>query len=133
MLTCATTTPANAQTFYPTDSTTTVRCNALIEIGKAYISGVCILKKEKTIIKGIIFNEFGITALSFIYDEQRDKVKLEDAIGPLRKWYIKRIIKKDLRTWFKQLKNGNNTYVNKRRNIVYTISAFNEDDYGTEE
>ena len=40
---------------------------ALIETPKASISGICLIVQDSDSIKGAIVNEFGITALDFVY------------------------------------------------------------------
>lgn len=64
---------------------------------KGHLSGILITKDDDERITGTMINEFGITALSFIYEKKSQKIKLEDVIGFLDKWYIKRVLKGDIR------------------------------------
>ncbi len=116
MLTCG-----KAQALYPTADAPMTRSTALIEMGKAYLSGVCILKRDDATVQGCIINEFGISALSFTYQEEREKVKLHDVASFLDKWYIRKVMKKDIAKWMKALREGGDTYVNTRRNISYKL------------
>ncbi len=113
---------AQAQGYYPTQDTVTVRCQAMIEMDKGYMSGVCILKRDGNVVHGSVFNEFGISAMSFTFDEARGKVKLHSIISMLDKWYIRRTIKGDIARWMKELQAGGDTYVNQRRHITYRLS-----------
>ncbi len=123
-----------AQTYYPTEENPKVNASAMIEMGKGYISGVCMLKKDGDMILGSIFNEFGISALSFTYDEDRQKVKLFDVVSFMDKWYIRKVMRKDLAKWMEELKKGNDSYVNEKRNITYKLLPLtNEETNDTEE
>lgn len=96
--------------------------NALIEMPKGSVSGICMLVQEGDTIKGAIVNEFGITAMDFYYLRSTDKVKLEHIIAMLDKWYIKKVLRKDLRELIHALKQGEYVYVNKRHHITYTLT-----------
>lgn len=63
-------------------------------MSKGYLSGISVLVRETDVFRGVLFNEFGITALEFTYNPQKKKVKLEQVIAMLDKWYIRRVIKK---------------------------------------
>ena len=64
---------------------------------KGYLSGILILSQEGDVINGCMFNEFGVTAMGFTYDISKDKLKLLHVIKFLDKWYIKRVISKDIK------------------------------------
>jgi len=65
------------------------------------LSAICVLKmdEEKTV-RGSVVNEFGVHAFDFIVQPDRQRVKLLNVTGFLRKWYIKRTIRKDLLRMF---------------------------------
>lgn len=86
---------------------------------KGYVSGICVIMLEGDVLKGSIFNEFGITAMDFTYQIQKEKVKLISVLPMLNKWYIKRVLKKDLKAVIKGLEQGKTTYENTRRHILY--------------
>ena len=65
-----------------------IRYDAYIEMPQAYISGICILLHDEHVIKGSLINEFGITAIDFIYYPKKEKVKLCSVFGAMDKWYI---------------------------------------------
>lgn len=109
----------SAQSLLPQEEGQRMRFDAMIEMPKAYISGMCVLMFDEGLIKGSIFNEFGITAIDFTYQPVKGKVKLVSVIPMLNKWYIKRTLKKDIKQLMKSLEFGDTTYVNNRRHITY--------------
>lgn len=115
-----------AQTTFPSTDGERAKYAAYIEMPKAYVSGICVLLQEDGLIKGSLFNEFGITALDFTYNPQRDKVKLHSVMKMMDKWYIRKVLKKDLRQVMKALKEGQTEYTNQRRHIVYRFHGIEE-------
>ena len=88
-----------------------------------------------------MINEFGITALSFIYDKHSQKIKLENVIGFMNKWYIKRVLKGDIKYCLhilydvpaKENKNyivskadNGISIINSKRKITYSFSPIQE-------
>lgn len=100
--------------------------NALIEMPKGSVSGICMLVQEGDTIKGAIVNEFGITAMDFYFFTNKGKVKLKHVIAMLDKWYIKKVLRKDLRELMHALKQGEYVYVNKRHHITYTLTPITD-------
>lgn len=115
-----------AQTTFPSADGERAKYAAYIEMPKAYVSGICVLLQEDSLIKGSLFNEFGITALDFTYNPQRDKIKLHSVMKMMDKWYIRKVLKKDLRQVMKTLKEGQTEYTNQRRHIVYRFHGIEE-------
>ena len=115
-----------AQTTFPSAEGERAKYAAYIEMPKAYVSGICVLLQEDGLIKGSLFNEFGITALDFTYNPQRDKIKLHSVMKMMDKWYIRKVLKKDLRQVLKTLKEGQTEYTNQRRHIVYRFHGIEE-------
>ena len=111
-----------AQVTFPSNEGERARYSAYIEMPRGYISGVCILVNNEGIIKGSIFNEFGITALDFSYDPQRQKVRLYSVVAMMDKWYIRRVLKKDLAQLMLRLQQGEFSYKNERRHITYQFT-----------
>lgn len=108
-----------AQSLLPEKGGDRVRLSANIEMKGGYISGVCAMLRDDGQIKCSLFNEFGISALDFIYDTAKDKIKIMSAADFIDKWYIKRILKKDLKHIMHNMEEGRNTYINEKRNIHY--------------
>ena len=115
-----------AQTTFPSADGERAKYAAYIEMPKDYVSGICVLLQEDGLIKGSLFNEFGITALDFTYNPQRDKIKLHSVMKMMDKWYIRKVLKKDLRQVMKTLKEGQTEYTNQRRHIVYRFHGIEE-------
>lgn len=72
----------------------------------AEITGVCIVKTDTEGSRGAIVNEFGIHALDFMVSADRRKVKLLNVIPMMDRWYVRRVVKKDLRTLFNATADG---------------------------
>ena len=121
-------TGVKAQAMYPSNQGDKVRYAAMIETPKAYLSGICILyHDENDEIRGSFFNEFGISALDFSYDEEKDKVKLHHVIMMMDKWYIRKVLRRDLRELIHQLKLGNGCYRDKRYRLDYQFTPVSND------
>ena len=113
-----------AQVMFPLSEGERIRYAANIEMTGAYISGICILLKEDGIIKGCLFNEFGVTALDFTFSPEREKVKLHHVMKMMDKWYIRRVLRNDLAQMMIFLQNGKTAYRNERRKITYQFTPF---------
>ena len=98
-----------------------------IDIREAYISGVCMMMKDEGIVKASIVNEFGLSAVDFTYNPSKDKVKILNVMSKMDKWYIKRVLRKDLRNIMHQLPQGIYTYENKKQHIIYTFNPLKDD------
>lgn len=94
------------------------RYGVLIELERAAISGVCILGKDA----GAIVNEFGVTALSFSYDERHNRVKIVDIVPQLDRWYIRRVLRRDLQRMIPNLRGQEYEYRNDRHKISYRFT-----------
>lgn len=117
-----------AQSLLPQIDGTHAKFTATIETQKGYVSGICVILLEGDTLKGSIFNEFGITAIDFIYHISKEKVKLISVLPMLNKWYIKRVLKQDLKAVIKGLEQGVTTYENTRRHILYQFSPLSYSD-----
>ena len=118
---------AKAQNLLPQADGDKVALNAMIEMPRAYISGICIMIKDGSLIKGSLFNEFGISALDFIFDTDKDKVKITAAMTFIDKWYIKSVLRRDMKSLLHGLEQGQCTYTNTKRKIVYQFSVLDDD------
>ncbi len=98
------------------------RYSAFIETPKASVSGILVLATVDGEVRGSLFNEFGLTALSFTYQPAKDKVRLHTVLPALDKWYIRRVLRRDLRQLLHRLQQGQTTYENPRYHITYTFT-----------
>jgi len=116
---------------------------------RASVTGVCIIKCENDTLKGTIVNEFGVCALSFWVSPDRRKVKLQNVMSMLNKWYIKRTISGDLKHLFNTtattvgqqhkhrlvqlLPDGQVVLTNTRRHLTYDFKPIHEESHETAE
>lgn len=103
-----------------------VRYKAMIEMPRAYLSGVCILLNDTSVIKGSIFNEMGVSAIDFSYVLANSRLRLHHVMGAFDKWYIKRTLRKDLLALLRQMENGASTYHNNKRHLTYTLTPMQD-------
>lgn len=95
-------------------------------MSKGYVSGVCIMANDGSVIKGSLFNEFGISAIDFTYQPDKKKVKLLSVIKILNKWYIKKVLRKDLVQVMENLSKGIYSYHDKKFMIDYNFSILKD-------
>ena len=74
-----------------------------ITMPKAYLSGIMITADTDSTVCGSMVNEFGVSAIDFIYDRRKDSVKLVRVIDFLNKWYIRRVLRNDIRRCLQEL------------------------------
>ena len=99
-----------------------------IELSKGYLSGITIMVREADVYHGVLFNEFGITALEFTYQPQTKKAELIEVIAMLDKWYIRRVLKNDLQYVMENLMKGNPIYKDEKYHIIYKFSVMSNDE-----
>ena len=112
-----------AQKAFPEINGDKVRYNIQIDIKKVYLSGVCILVRQDDKIVSSIVNEFGVSLMDFSYDPFKEKVKIHSITKKLDRWYIKRILKKDIKSMLKIMQAGGNEYLDSKYKIKYTFSV----------
>lgn len=110
------------QTTFPVSDGEQIKYSAYIEMQRAYISGICVLQNENNVIKGCFFNEFGLTAIDFSYNLKYQKVKLHSVFKLLDKWYIRRVLRKDIAQLMMCLQRGETYYQNESRHINYQFT-----------
>ena len=111
---------AKAQTL-PSSEGERARYSVQIDVKKAYISGICGMLFEDGKLKASVVNEFGFSAMDFEYDPQKDKVKIINIVKKLDHWYIKRVLKRDLRILIHNLRQGIYKHENTKYEITYTF------------
>lgn len=114
-----------------------------IETKKAFISGLLLANENDRVIIGSMINEFGVSAIDFTYKKKKQKVKLQNVVSFLNKWYIKMVLKNDLKfclhilygTPFKSKNNYDVVHIgdtvsiiNHKRNLKYTFTPLNQKD-----
>lgn len=68
-----------------------------IENSNSVVSGILITSENNGDIRGSMINEFGVSALDFIYTKKNEKIKILNVISFLNKWYIKRVLRNDIK------------------------------------
>ena len=109
---------AKAQTL-PSSEGERARYSVQIDVKKVYISGICGMLFEDGKLKASVVNEFGFSAMDFEYDTQKDKVKIINIVKKLDHWYIKRVLKRDLRILIHNLRQGIYKHENTKYEITY--------------
>lgn len=79
------------------------RYSVQININRAGISGVCMMREVSDNVFGAIINEFGLSMLSFNYDPDRKRARIVDIAPQLDKWYIKKVLRRDLKKIIPQI------------------------------
>ena len=113
----------------------------------AELTGICIIKTDTTGSRGAVVNEFGIHALDFTLSPDRKKVKLLNVMPAMNRWYIKRVVRGDLKFLFGATQNPQRkgkrtvtvdadstlTLVNSKYGLKYSFQEIdNQDDETTE-
>ena len=111
---------AEAQSL-PSNEGDRARYSVQIDVKKAYISGICGMLFEEGKLKASVVNEFGFSAMDFEYNPQKDKMKIINIIKKLDHWYIKRVLKRDLRILLHNLEHGIYKHENEKYGITYTF------------
>lgn len=119
---------ADAQSLLPQTAGSKVRFSAMVELPKAYLSGVCVMVNDGGVLKGSFFNEFGISYMDFSCSLVKDKVKLHSVQSMMDKWYIRKALRHDLRMLIHQMEKGVGEYVNKRRKMTYRFTPLTDDE-----
>lgn len=111
-----------------------------IEVRGVCLTGVCIVLTDDEGCRGAIVNEFGFHALDFTLTTNRAKVKLLNVMPNLNRWYIKRVVRTDLRFLFNATQDGQQkgrrtvttepdgtvTLVNDKYNLKYSLKRIDE-------
>ncbi len=119
-------TPLRAQSLLPIEEGSIKRYTANVDMPKGYISGICTLMRQDQTILGSIFNEFGVTMIGFVYYPSKDKVKLLSLNDKLDKWYVRRVMKADLRQLIHALDQGKLTCQDAKYHITFNLSLLND-------
>lgn len=126
-------TAVSAQSLLPEKPGDRQRFTAIVEMKNAYLSGICIMVRDSDLMKCSVFNEFGVSAIDFSYSPKKDKVKLHSVVGRMDKWYVRYVLKRDLRRLINNLRNGIPSYINDRQHIKYSFKPLILEDNATGE
>lgn len=113
----------------------------IIDARGKQITGICLMNmSEDGTIVGTIVNEFGIRAFDFTFNGK--KAKILNVFSPINKWYIRKVLRKDMTFLLVNIQNcdsvinGKRTMTvspsgeiileNNRYNIRYTFKSLDE-------
>lgn len=100
-----------------------------IDIRNAYLSGICVVRHDGKNIQGAVVNEFGLSAMTFTYSQAKDKVIKVKPMKKLNKWYIRKVLKADLRQIIHMLQNDQGaTFENRKLKITYSFIPLRDDE-----
>lgn len=87
--------------------------NMLMQVRGNEITGICVMNVggDNSIV-GTIVNEFGVKAFDFI--SSNGKTKVLNVMGPLDKWYIRMVLRKDFAFFLANRKGGKDVRKGKR-------------------
>ena len=85
------------------------------------ITGIMVLKLEGDTLRGTVLNEFGVRAFDVEGLPGHKKLKVSNVIKPLNKWYIRRLLSRDI---FHLLRSDSLSYSSKR--VSYSLSYLND-------
>lgn len=104
-----------------------VKYSIQIDMGRAYVGGICIIKSDKSLLTASVVNEFGVSIVTCRYDLTKDKVKIVNSIKQLRGPFVKKVLKNDFKILLNNHLAQNDTmtlpikYYNQKNNITYNL------------
>ena len=108
----------------------TSKYNIRIDIKEAYISGLCIIKDDGSVINASVVNEFGVSVITLRYDFSRNRIKVVNCIRQLRNPMIRSVLKKDFRILLNEYRNQKDSnpaelkHINTKQDITYNLIPF---------
>ena len=99
------------------DSVVSKEYNLLMQVRGNEISNICVMKTEPDgSIVGTVVSQFGIKAFDFTYSQ--GKAQVLNLIAMLDKWYIRKVLRKDL-TFILQNLPESKDVVKKKRKMTF--------------
>lgn len=114
--------------FQDADTVAIKEYNMLMQVRGQEITGICIMNvAPDNSIVGTVVNEFGVKAFDFTFS--KGKAKVLNVVGPLNKWYIKKVLRGDF-TFILSSMDTSKDIIKKKRRITFLpngdIIAINE-------
>ena len=103
------------------------------------ITGITVMQQEQEELRGTVVNQMGLKAFDFIYNDTKQKVELHNVIKMMNRWYIRRVLRRDLRFLFSHSSSANDRnhalvitsdtvrLQNTRQNINYLFTPLTHD------
>lgn len=99
----------------------------LMQVKGQEVTGICVIDSVADGgLVGTVINEFGAKAFDFTYNN-KGKVKVLNVVAFLDKWYIRRVLRRDLAKILPTLPKDEESHY-KRRWITYTFTPIDETD-----
>lgn len=88
--------------------------NLLMQIRGREITAICVMEMQSdSSIVGTVVNEFGVKAFDFTFDGEKSNVF--NVVGPLDKWYIRKVLRGDFTFILSNINSGRDAVKKKRR------------------
>lgn len=115
------------------------RYSVTIDTPKAHVSGIMILREDGHNVTGSMINEFGVSAMDFIFSKTSGGITLVNVARFLDKWYIRKTLEADIAYCMHVLYGldprprkhisvtpgqTTTTVTNRRRNLIYSFTPF---------
>lgn len=103
------------------------------------MSGICLIRMEGDRGAMSVVNEFGVKAFDAVCPGAKGRVKLTYVMAPLDKWYIRRVLARDLSVLFRpdrrlprrrtleRREDGTLVLANRRHKITYRLKPLKDD------
>lgn len=104
-----------------------------------HLSGICLIRMEGDRGAMSVVNEFGVKAFDAVCPGAKGRVKLTYVMAPLDKWYIRRVLVRDLSVLFRpdrrlprrrtleRREDGTLVLANRRHKITYRLKPLKDD------
>lgn len=110
------------ETYLPMDSTRRAVYSMQIEYKHLQLGGMGVFIEEDGEVKSSLINEFGVSLMDFTYNPEKDKLKLQYVLQAMNKWYLKRVLKKDLKKVLRAMRDGDSIYYNDKQKLKYSFT-----------
>ncbi len=114
--------PIMAQQTFPLRQGDCIYYNFTMTTAKTELSGLCILKLNNEVVNASIVNDFGATFIDYSYKVEKSKVRIHYVFNKLDKWYIRRILKRNLKKIMIAMRKGETTYRDSKHKLTYTFT-----------
>ncbi|MCF0195783.1 MAG: hypothetical protein HUK03_00785 [Bacteroidaceae bacterium] len=112
---------------YPLQEGDRIRYEITIGMPKAQVSGILVLVRGgEDAVSASLVNEFGFSLMDFTYNEKKQKVKIHHVMKRLDKWYIKRMMRQDLKAILAMMRAGDGNAYRNRYKINYQFQQFHD-------
>ena len=101
--------------------------NLFMQIRGRELTALCVMElKADSSIVGTVVNEFGMKAFDFSF--VNGKAKVFNVIAFLDKWYIRKILRRDLRQLFHAMQEGRGEYRDEKYKMLFRFTPLTEDE-----